>query len=359
MTRHLWVDRADIASTRVVDEPEQDLDEGQARFRIDRVAMTANNVTYAAVSGLIPYFEFFPTTESGWGRLPTWGFADVVETRSGAVAVGERLYGLWPSSTDLTMTPERRGPLVVDQAEHRRPLPPFYNQYTPTDSDPLYTVGDESLICLFRPLFLTAYAIDEWLAAEGFHGAGTIVLSSASSKTAWATAHLLTRRPGLTTIGLTSAANEDFVADLDVYGRVVPYDRLEAIDGVSRVAYIDLSGSAKVRRDLRKVCGDRLVLDLGVGLAHWSEWSGRGEYEDVPVTRFFAPSTVMERSAAIGRDAYMANAARAWEEFLPTADAGLDIEESSGIEALERAYGETVAGVVTPRRGLIVRPATG
>ena len=41
---------------------------------------------------------FFPA-ESGWGRVPVWGFADVVGSRHQALAEGVRVFGYLPMST--------------------------------------------------------------------------------------------------------------------------------------------------------------------------------------------------------------------------------------------------------------------
>ncbi|MEM7135677.1 MAG: DUF2855 family protein [Myxococcota bacterium] len=38
-------------------------------FRVDRYALTANNISYATAGDMIGYWRFFPA-EEGWGRLP-------------------------------------------------------------------------------------------------------------------------------------------------------------------------------------------------------------------------------------------------------------------------------------------------
>ena len=50
-----------------------------------------------------------------------------------------------------------------------------------------------------------------------------MLLSSASSKTAYGLAHLVHAR-GIKVIGLTSAGNADFVKSLGCYDEVVTYD---------------------------------------------------------------------------------------------------------------------------------------
>lgn len=358
MLRHLLVDRRDLTSTRIAEESLRPLADGEARIRIDRVALTANNVTYAAAAHLIPYFEFFPSPENGYGRLPVWGFGDVVASESDALEPGVRLFGIWPASTHVVIQPDRQGRgLVVDRSPHRRDLPPFYANYTPTDEDPTYDGADEGVVSVFRPLFMTAFSIDDWLANEGFFGADRCVLSSASSKTAWATAHRLSMHDTLEVVGCTSPGNVGFVESLGVYDRTLAYEDVSELDGGRPTLFVDFAGSADVRRDVRGASGDALKLDLAVGAAHWSSMGGRQTWAEPAVTSYFAPTTVADRMKELGAGVYMRMYAEAWAGFVTEARASLEFEEHEGIEALRDRYGELAAGEVSPRRGVIIRPA--
>jgi len=73
------VDRKDLRRMHWLDWPAEPLAEGQARFRIDRFALTSNNVTYGAFGDAMRYWDFFPTGDATTGCIPVWGFADVVE----------------------------------------------------------------------------------------------------------------------------------------------------------------------------------------------------------------------------------------------------------------------------------------
>ena len=88
--------------------------------KIDRFAFTANNVTYGVVGERIGYWKFFPVADEGWGIIPVWGFADIVESKSQDVrSVGERLYGYWPMATHLVMAPDRvKETRLTDGAAH-------------------------------------------------------------------------------------------------------------------------------------------------------------------------------------------------------------------------------------------------
>ena len=83
---------------------------------------------------------------------------------------------------------------------------------------------------LLRPLFMPSFLVDDFLAENEFFGAEAVMLSSASSKTAFGLAHLLhTRDNGIKVIGLTSAGNTSFVKSLGCYDEVVSYDRVTTL----------------------------------------------------------------------------------------------------------------------------------
>jgi hypothetical protein len=96
------VRRDDLRTTRFVESDAARLAPaaGQALLRVDRFAFTANNVTYAVAGDQLSYWSFFPA-ERGWGRIPVWGYADVVASRCAGVAEGARYYGYYPMSTHL------------------------------------------------------------------------------------------------------------------------------------------------------------------------------------------------------------------------------------------------------------------
>src|SRR4029079_12714793 len=106
---HFLVDRDDYRTTRVVQFAPAPLHEVEVRLRVHAFGFTANNITYAAAGDMIGYWTFFPAPSTGdavnWGRVPVWGFADVVESRCDGVDEGERLFGYLPMSTELVIAP--------------------------------------------------------------------------------------------------------------------------------------------------------------------------------------------------------------------------------------------------------------
>lgn len=191
MTDHLQafeVQRDRLAETCLVSEPLPEPGPGEALLRVDAFAFTANNITYGVAGDTIGYWKFFPAQggpDSGRGRIPVWGFGDVVRSTVEGVAAGERFYGYFPMASHLLVKPQRvAGHGFSDAAAHRAELPPVYNDYTRTSADPAYRADREAMQVLFRPLFLTSFFLDDFLDDNAFFGAKTVVLSSASSKTA-------------------------------------------------------------------------------------------------------------------------------------------------------------------------------
>jgi hypothetical protein len=83
----LVVGRDDLARTAFLEHPVPKPGRGEVLLRVDRVGVTANNVTYARLGEKMRYWNFFPA-DKGWGRVPVWGFADVEQSNVKGVEVG-------------------------------------------------------------------------------------------------------------------------------------------------------------------------------------------------------------------------------------------------------------------------------
>jgi hypothetical protein len=104
--------------------------------------------------------------------------------------------------------------------------------------------------------------------------ADTIVITSASSKTAIGLAHLLSThkvRP-YHIVGLTSALNLDFVRGTRVYDRVLAYDDRDILTSGS-IVVADFSGNSALIRKLQDTLGNRAVFFYLIGYTHWDRRS--------------------------------------------------------------------------------------
>jgi hypothetical protein len=354
------VKRADVRESRVVESEPPALEPGQALLRIDAFGLTANNITYAVMGDAMKYWDFFPSSEPArWGRIPVWGFADVIATANDDLADGTRVYGYLPMSTHLVVTPGRIDPNgFVDQSPHRATLPGAYNGYSRANDDPVHDPAHEDHRMILWPLFFTSFLIDDFLDDKAFFGAAEVVLSSASSKTAIGTAFLLDAREPVRVVGLTSPGNIDFVEGLGVYDRVVPYDEVNAL-GDAPALYIDIAGDAAVRAAVHREYRDRLTHSMLVGATHWDEPPAAPADLPGPAPAFFfAPDQIVKRTKEWGRAGLDERVAEAWRRYVEFVDGWLEIRRRAGPAAVEATYRELVDGRTDPAIGHVLSLST-
>jgi hypothetical protein len=358
----LLVARSDISltETSVAAQPDGDaLAPDEVLLAVDRFAFTANNITYAALGDMLRYWEFFPAAE-GKGIVPVWGFADVIATASESVEVGERLYGYYPMSSHLIVKPEHvttHG--FVDGAAHRQPLPIIYNQYIRCAQDPLYSAQTEALQMLLRPLFTTSFLLDDFFADNQFFGAKTLVLTSASSKTALGMAFLLEHNRsaseyGYEIVGLTSPGNIAFVQALGCYDRVLGYDQLTQLDAASPAAVVDFAGNAELLTSLHTHFNDQLQYSCRVGASHWDQVGATAELPGPEPQMFFAPTQAQKRVEEWGGPEFQQRLASVWFVFLSFVEGWMEVEVERGPDAVARVYGEILSGQFSPKAGYIL-----
>ncbi len=348
------VKRDDLRECRIADSAAAELGPDQALLRVDSFGMTANNVTYAVMGEAMSYWDFFPA-EDGWGRVPTWGFAEVERSEVEGVDAGTRVYGYLPPSSHLVVTPVGvDGQGFVDGSPHRAALPSAYHRYQATDSDPFYRAETEDIQILLRPLFFTSFLIDDQLADEGLTERGPILVSSASSKTAIAAAFLLAQRQGVELIGLTSPRSAEFVEGLGVYDRTFTYDAIDSLQH-GPVTYVDIAGDGGVRREVHSHFGDELAYSMAVGVTHWEQFgAGEGELPGPAPTFFFAPDRVVKRSTDWGLTTLEQRVADAWHPFCDWIGEQLEVVRDRGFEGVRSAYLDVLEGRVDPRTAHVI-----
>ncbi len=353
----MLVDKKNLAALSFKAAPpaaDRPLNDGEISLNIDKFALTANNLTYAVFGDAMNYWNFFPGPE-GQGRVPVWGFATVAKSRHPQVTEGQRFYGFLPIAASVVMRPDRVNAHGFTDAMPARKggAHAFYNNYMLTSADPAYDRAHEEYQALFRPLFTTSFLIADWLTSNNYFGANAVILTSASSKTAWCTAALLHPRKDAEIVGLTSAANTGFVQALDVYDRDIAYGH-EAMLHPNPSVYVDMAGNAAVRASVHRTLGANLVKSVVVGGTHWTKGGPPADLPGPKPEFFFAPSHVETRIAEWGPAGFQSRLAEAWGRVLPKIQEQVHVRTGSGEKDVARVWAALIGGTVNPADGHIL-----
>lgn len=354
MTDQAWnflVARDGLARTRIDAVTLTDLAPGEVRLRVESFALTANNVTYAVFGEQIGYWRFFPAPE-GWGRVPVWGFGRVEASASPDFAVGERFFGYYPMSTHMTVQPRRTRDGFVDQTPHRADLPAAYNQYQRAEAG----AAHEDERSILHPLFMTAFLIDDFLADSGDFGARSVLLTSASSKTAIGLAWCLKRRGQPAAVGLTSPRNRAFTEGLGYYDRTLTYDALADAPVDTPTVLVDFAGDAGVIGAVHRRFGGDLAYSCRVGGTHWQAPPQGGTLPGPTPVFFFAPDRIAKRRQDWGPGGLEARYAEVWPAFIADSADWMRIERHDGPAALTASWLAVLEGRSTPDQGIICQP---
>ncbi len=141
----------------------------------------------------------------------------------------------------------------------RRP----YNQLLRCANDSQYSPDPkaEDLTMLYRPLFWTSFWCEDWLHSTGYRGGvSSVLISSASSKTAFCLAYNIRKRiargeidTATKVIGLTSRKNVAFTKKLALYDEVLEYGSFASAPSLQahserKWLYVDVAGNEDVNK---------------------------------------------------------------------------------------------------------------
>ncbi|MFN8018905.1 MAG: DUF2855 family protein [Acidimicrobiales bacterium] len=364
----LVVDRGDISTAEVRTEALGPLADGHVRLQIDRLALTANTVTYAQFGDMLGYWGFYPV-ELPWGAVPAIGWATVVASQVPGVEVGLHVYGWWPMATtvDIEAAPVAGG--FRDVGAHRADHAPTYRTYLSGASvgrgggaDPEAEEDAEDRHALLRGLAATGALIASYLGQPRFAGVEQVLVLSASSKTAIGYASAARRArvegDGPLLVGITSEANRPFVEGLGLYDEVRTYgslaDGADAAEGVAErpTAIVDMAGAADAIVALHAQLGDQIVHSMVVGKSHHDDPFAEVVGGPTPEL-FFAPAEIERLAAELGADRLQAELADAAAAMVEASRTWLRIEHRHGPDQALAAWADALAGRVPPDVGVI------
>jgi hypothetical protein len=359
----LLTSQRDPAEGRLQTSSAPALQPGWVRLAVRRVSITTNNVTYALFGDRMSYWQFFPSGHDGWGVVPVWGFADVSQSSVREIAVGARFYGYWPLADTVDLQPTKLSSSgFVDGAAHRAALPSTYNRYSVAPSN--QRADDEAALAIMRPLFGTAFLLIDFLQENAWFGARQLVLSSASSKTAYATAWCAREQmasgqgPAVRLIGLTSPANREFVRRLGLYDEVLAYDEIGSIDAALPAVFADFSGSAEQRAALHGHLQDAMRHSAVIGATQFSAGASDAPLPGAKPTFFFAPDRRRKRLEDWGPALLMQRVEDAQSRFLQQVLSGptpaLRVVRHAGLTAARDVMAELARGRIDPAAGHVI-----
>ncbi len=351
----LEVRKDDLSVSRVRTEEMAPVKDGEILVAVDRFALTANNITYGVVGEKIGYWNFFPV-EDGWGVIPVWGFADVVETNHPDIQAGERLYGYFPMGDHLVMAPSKvSASRIVDGAAHRAALPPVYNSYSRMSGEEGYDRSMDDERMLLFPLYATSYCLYDFLKDNDWFGAEQAVILSASSKTAIGLAIALHDDPSAPrAIGLTSGRNLRMVSKLGLYDEAFDYGDLRRVRNEIASVVIDMSGNGLLLADLHEHLDANMKYCANVGVTHYTENDMRPGFIRERSAMFFAPGHIQKRTQDWGPGVFEKKALDFWRDAAVKSRSWLTLDRVAGMAAAEKAFHQVRNGETAPDKGVIV-----
>ena len=213
------------------------------------------------------------------------------------------------------------------------------------------------MISLLRPLFGTAFLLSDHLLRSELFGAEQVVLASASSKTAFATAFELSRQGGARVLGLTSPKNRAFVEGLGVYDAVLTYDEAESLPAGPAVL-VDMAGSPAVRAAVHTRYGDDLKHSAIIGATHWDAPRADGDLPGPKPEVFFAPTVAGERMKQWGPAEMQRRLGEAWVAFMEPVThperPWVRVVQHEGLEGAMETFRRFLDGGIGPDEGHVV-----
>ena len=271
----------------------------------------------------------------------------------------------------------------------RRP----YNQIIRCSADPQYTPSSigEDLTMLYRPLFWTSYWCEDWIHSSNYRaGVSHILISSASSKTAFCLAYLIGKRirrgeinRNTKIIGLTSKGNVDFTNRLELYHEVLDYDSFTSAHHLqggedTRWLYVDVAGNANLNKRIYAHFASpytgKLAAIITLGLTNIQPSTANNSApknlgtnpfnisEDVNTSTstsrpreefFFMPEWLDIRRHQIPISEIFRRQNQAWKELMEDCTGWVELKRVYGAAGVENEYKKLSKEGLGPDKGLI------
>lgn len=363
------VDKKHLHITRIIPmEITTALAENELILKIDKFALTANNITYGMAGDTLGYWRFFPATtpstndekttienKSNWGRLPVMGYADVLVSNCDDIKVGERVWGFFPMASHVKILAGHVTSMSFsDVSPHRKGLSPLYAVFDRVIQNPFYQVENEDYEILLRGLFTTAWLIDDFMFDHDYYGAEQYLITSASSKTSIALAFTIRARGERPSIGLTSEANRAFVESLGCYDQVITYDEVQSLNPNTPSILVDMAGSARTLHDVHHHFQDQLRYSCRIGATHRDNLVTTETLPGAVPTFFFAPTQLKKRTVDWGTGEMMKQMNAGLLNYINFCRTTITINHTTDKHQIDNIYQTVLSGKADASVGQII-----
>ena len=354
------VEKLKLANTRQITvDIDTNLAANEVILKVDKFALTANNISYGVSGEALGYWNFFPA-EQHWGRIPAMGYSEVILSNCQQICVGERVWGCVPMASHVKVLAGKVSENgFIDISEHRAGLSPLYASFERVAKNPFYQKENEDFDLLVRGLFTTSWLIEDFMFEQNYFGAKQYLVTSASSKTSIALAFVIKERGELPVIGITSNSNRKFVENLGCYDKVISYDEITNLNSNTSSILVDMAGSQKTLAAIHRHFAERLRYSCRVGATHHddlipNELTTKSTLPGVSPTFFFAPTQLKKRTSDWGTLETMSKIAQSLQGYIKFCRTIITIEHSSNADAIDDIYQKIRLGKADASVGQII-----
>ncbi|SMY18620.1 unnamed protein product [Zymoseptoria tritici ST99CH_1A5] len=372
------------------------------RAQISLLAITGNTYTYARGGATLHWWDAYPVpsgpdlSPAEWGIVPTWGFADVVDSTIVGIPVGSRLFGFWPTArmaVDLKLEEGSSEGHWLEVSDERRSLMAMYNRYRLVVPDGSRNASDQEALMAGCAVWQAGWLLSRFIFAAGGSGEipihplggelswsrddadlsrAVVVSLAASSKTGQAFGWAMRKRDGRTDGPLAlleATSNVEGIGGrgggVSVPSKVVMYSELcdeatlEWMVGhfPRKIVIVDFGATVEIVASLVETIRRTMVgiLVMVVGIGAQTKIMSESDVQRVQVVNQDVGRVQMNTSGVIdkavelhGAGKLFANMDAAWEQIQRVSVYGNQkIEWSEGVGGIEDAWAKLVAGQVS------------
>ena len=348
---------------------QQTLVDNEVILKVDKFALTANNISYGITGDALGYWRFFPpqsptreskSSDSQWGRLPVMGFATVISSNNGQIQVGEKVWGFMPMATHVKILAGRISNTgFSDISPYRDGLAPLYAAFERVKSNPFHSPQNEDYEILVRGLFITSWLVDDFMDDNQYFGASQYLITSASSKTSIALAFAVKKRGKHPSIGMTSSSNKAFVESIGCYDQVISYDEITNLNADIPSILVDMAGGKATLTAIHCHFTEQLCYSCRIGATHHSDILPANIAKDsglsgaVP-TFFFAPTQLKKRTKDWGSNETMKQIGLSLLDYIEFCRSVISIEHTTNKNDINAIYQRILLGKSDASTGQIV-----